>query len=166
MSGLRCGVLITENEAVLRAVDGLAYWACCSGDTQQLLSQMIADDAWTDGYLAENRRRLGDAYSRVTQSLEAIGIPYTKAEAGFFVLCDMRRFMTEVTWEAEDALWMTLLEEANINLTPGAACRVGEPGFMRLCFAGESTDVMLTGIERMGRVLQSLSDQKGVDSDA
>ena len=164
MSGLRCGVLITENEAVLRAVDGLAYWACCSGDTQQLLSQMISDDAWTDGYLAENRRRLGNAYSRVTQSLEVIGIPYSKAEAGFFVLCDMRRFMTEVTWEAEDALWMTLLTEANVNLTPGAACRVGEPGFMRLCFAGEPTDAMLTGIERMGRVLHSLSGDSSVDS--
>ena len=30
-SGLRCGVLVSENEAVLAAVDSLAYWACCSG---------------------------------------------------------------------------------------------------------------------------------------
>lgn len=43
-SGLRCGVLVTENEDVLRAVDGLAYWACCSGDTQWLLGELIRDD--------------------------------------------------------------------------------------------------------------------------
>ena len=153
MSGLRCGVLLSENEAVLNAVDGLAYWACCSGDTQQLLEQMIADDTWVDAYLAENRSRLGEAYTRATAALEAIDVPYFPAEAGFFVVCDMRRFMTEVSWAAEDALWRSLLETANINLTPGAACHIGEPGFMRLCFASEPTDAVVAGIERMGYVL-------------
>lgn len=153
MSGLRCGVLISENEAVLEAVDGLAYWAAVSGDTQQMLRQMIADREWVDGYVAENQRRLGDAHGRVIAALDSIGVPHYRAEAGFFVLCDMRSFMTEVTWEAEHHLWRTLLDDANVNLTPGAACRVGEPGFMRLCFAGEPTDAVLAGIERMSRVL-------------
>jgi aspartate/methionine/tyrosine aminotransferase len=130
MSGLRCGVLLTENEAVLSAVDGLAYWACCSGDTQQLLQQMIADDGWVDAYITENRRRLGDAYARVTAALDGVGVPYFPAEAGFFVVCDMRPFMTEIGWEAEHALWRSLLETANVNLTPGAAFHVGEPGFI------------------------------------
>ena len=30
-SGLRCGVLVTENEQVMQAVGSLAYWAACSG---------------------------------------------------------------------------------------------------------------------------------------
>jgi aspartate/methionine/tyrosine aminotransferase len=153
VSGLRCGVLVTENEVVLEAVDHLAYWACCSGYTQEMLRQMIADDEWVDEYLAENRRRLGDAYAATTAALDAIGIPYLPGEAGFFVLCDMRPFMSEVTWEAEHALWRRLLEEANVNLTPGAACRVGEPGFMRLCFTGEQTESVKIGLERVGRVL-------------
>ena len=114
---------------------------------------MIADDEWVDEYLAENRRRLGDAYAATTAALDAIGIPYLPGEAGFFVLCDMRPFMSEVTWEAEHALWRRLLEEANVNLTPGAACRVGEPGFMRLCFTGEQTESVKIGLERVGRVL-------------
>ena len=153
MSGLRCGVLLTENEAVLNAVDGLAYWACVSGDTQQLLQQMISDDEWVDGYLTENRRRLGEAYSRVTAALDSVGVRYFPAEAGFFILCDMRRFMTEINWEAEATLWRSLLETANVNLTPGSACHVGEPGFMRLCFTSEPTDAVVAGIERIGRVL-------------
>jgi aspartate/methionine/tyrosine aminotransferase len=154
MSGLRCGVLLTENEAVLNAVDGLAYWACCSGDTQQLLQKMIADDTWVDAYIAENQRRLGDAYTRVTAALDAINVPYFAAEAGFFLMCDMRRFMTEVSWAAEDALWRSLLETANVTLTPGAACHISEPGFMRLCFASERTDAVVAGIERFGHVLE------------
>jgi aspartate/methionine/tyrosine aminotransferase len=158
MSGLRCGVLFSENEVVLSAVDGLAYWACCSGDTQQLLKQMIADDTWVDAYIAENQRRLGDAYARVTAALEAINVPYFAAEAGFFLICDMRRFMPEVSWAAEDALWRLLLEAANVTLTPGAACHIGEPGFMRLCFASERTDAVVAGIERMGRLLEPVAE--------
>lgn len=55
VSGLRCGVLYSENEALLEAVDGLAYWACVSGDTQYLLGEMISDDAWEDDFVAENQ---------------------------------------------------------------------------------------------------------------
>jgi hypothetical protein len=40
-----------------------------------------------------------------------------------------------------------------VNLTPGAACRVAEPGFMRLCFAAVPTAVAVRAIERIGRVL-------------
>ncbi len=154
MSGLRAGVLLTENESVLGVVDSLAYWACCSGDTQQLLRQMIADDEWVDAFVAENGRRLADAYARVAAALDALGVPYYQAEAGFFVVCDMRPFMGEVSWEAEEALWRALLEQANVNLTPGAACHIGEPGFMRLCYASEPTDAVLAGIARFDRVLE------------
>lgn len=165
MSGLRCGVLFSENEAVLNAVDALAYWACCSGDTQQLLEQMIADDTWVDAYIAENRRRLGEAYTRVTAALDAIHVPYFAAEAGFFVVCDMRRFMTDVSWAGEDALWRSLLATANVTLTPGAACHIGEPGFMRLCFASERTDAVVAGIKRMGQLLDPDAERVTKDSE-
>jgi aspartate/methionine/tyrosine aminotransferase len=153
-SGLRCGVLVTENEALIAAVDSLAYWACCSGDTQFLLGQMISDDAWVDAYVAEMRDRLGAAYRSVTGALDEEGIPYMAAGAGFFFLCDMRPFMAEPTWEGERALWRRMLDEANVNLTPGSACRVAEPGFMRLCFASVPTDTALRAVHRLGSVLR------------
>ena len=153
-SGLRCGVLMSENPEVLSAVDALAYWACCSGDTQFMLGELISDDAWVDGYIEAMQSRLREAYRRTTAALDGAGIRYQPAEAGFFVLCDMRSFMDEVTWEEEDRLWRRILEEANVNLTPGAACHVGEPGFMRLCFAAEPTDVIVSGVQRLGRVVE------------
>lgn len=153
-SGLRCGVLVSENEAVMRAVEALAYWACCSGDTQYLLGAMISSDAWVDRYVATMRARLCEAYRRVAAALDGQGIPYLPSSAGFFLLCDLRRFLPEPTWEGERALWRRLLDDANVNLTPGAACRVGEPGFMRLCFAGVPTDTAVHAVGALGRALR------------
>lgn len=152
-SGLRCGVLVSENERVIKAVDSLAYWSCCSGHTQLLLSEMIADEAWVEGYIEAMQDRLRNAYERVGAALRSVGIPFLPASAGFFMVCDFREFLAEPTWEEEEALWNRLLNAANVNLTPGAACRNAEPGFMRLCFAGVSPEAAVVAVERMRAVL-------------
>lgn len=152
-SGLRCGVLLTENEGLRTAVDALAYWSCCSGDTQHLLTRMVRDEAWVDRYTASMQDRLRRAYRAIGAALTAESIPFLPAEAGFFVLCDLRRFLPAPSWEEEDRLWRRLLEEANVNLTPGSACRNREPGFLRLCFASVQPEVAEEGVRRIARVL-------------
>jgi 1-aminocyclopropane-1-carboxylate synthase len=152
-SGLRCGVLVTENDQVMRSVAALAYWSVVSGDTQHLLSEMLGDEAWLAAYISGMRSRLRNGYERTTAALDAAGIPFVAAEAGIFLLLDMRSFMAEISWEAEGALWRSILEEANVNLTPGSACRIGEPGFMRLCFAAQPPDVVALAVERIGSAL-------------
>jgi len=151
MSGLRAGVLYTENERVMAAVQALAYWACTSGDTQSLLQQILSDERWVDGYITENQRRLRDVYERVTAVLDSHGVKYLPAEAGLYFVLDVRSLMDELTWEAEDALWRELLDEHKINLTPGSACHNGEPGFMRLVFSSVSPQTAVAGAERLGR---------------
>ncbi len=152
-SGLRCGVLVSENQGVLAAIDGVAYWSSVSGDTQYLLEQLISDEEWMSGFIAENQRRLGNTYRQVTTVLDSFGIRHLPAGAGFFFLCDLREFMDQPSWESEATLWRRILDEAKVNLTPGAACRISEPGFMRLCFASEPIEAVLAGVERVGRVL-------------
>ena len=154
-SGLRCGVLVTENAGVMGAVDALAYWACCSGDTQHVLGALIADDAWVDGYVAAMRVRLGAAYRRTAAALDEQGIAHLPSEAGFFLLADLRAFLPEPTWAGERALWRRLLDETGVNLTPGSACRAAEPGFMRLCFAGVPTEVAEHAVRAIGRALRA-----------
>jgi aspartate/methionine/tyrosine aminotransferase len=149
MSGLRCGVLMTSNTDVRAAVTNLAYWSLVSGDTQHLLDTMLSDHAWTDDYLTTMRSRLAYSYSAVTTALDAAGIPYVPADAGLFVLCDLRGFLAEPTWDAERSLWKMIIDEANVNLTPGSACHIDEPGFMRLCFAAEPADVVVGAVERI-----------------
>jgi aspartate/methionine/tyrosine aminotransferase len=75
------------------------------------------------------------------------------AEAGFFVLVDLRRFLSSPTWEAEDQLWRRILNETRVNLTPGSACHVGEPGFFRLCYAGLPTETVEVGVQRIAQLL-------------
>jgi len=153
-SGLRCGVLVSENPRVMAAVDGLAYWACCSGDTQHLLGEMVADERWVDRYVAVTRDRLGRAYRDVTGELAEGRVGFVPAGAGFFVLLDLRPFLSEPTWEAEHALWWRLLEETGVNLTPGEALHAPEPGFARLCFAAVPTGLAVEGVRRMAALLR------------
>ena len=100
------------------------------------------------------RDGLRNANRRLTELLDDGGVPYVPAEAGVFTVLDLRSYLTEQTWEAERALWLQILEEAKVNLTPGAACHNGEPGFMRLCYARLPTATMEIGVERMLRMLK------------
>jgi aspartate/methionine/tyrosine aminotransferase len=152
-SGLRSGVLVSENQAVIDAVGGLAYWAACSGHTQHLLSELIADSAVVDAHIAATRAGLGQAYRAVTNALEEQGITYIAADAAFFLICDLRAHLSAPTFAAEDALWRRIVNEANVNLTPGEACRINEPGFFRLCYAAVETAAVEAAISRIGRVL-------------
>jgi len=152
-SGLRAGVMVSENRHVLDAAGALAYWAACSGHTQHLLSSLITDDAAVDAHIDATRRGLAQAYGRVTEVLDAFGIPYIAAEAAFFLICDLRRWLQAPTFAAEQALWRRMLDEANVNLTPGEACRISEPGFFRLCYAGEDTGLVTDAIKRLGMAL-------------
>ncbi len=155
-SGLRCGVLVTENPEIFKAVEAQAYWAVTSGDTQFMLGELISDEAWVDGYIKEMQSGLGEAYARVTDELTTAGISFIPGEAGFFFLCDMREYMAEPSWEAEEDLWRHILEEANVNITPGWAGHNAEPGFLRLCFASDPTDTVVAGVRRMAAVLENL----------
>ncbi|MFO7562325.1 MAG: aminotransferase class I/II-fold pyridoxal phosphate-dependent enzyme [Enhygromyxa sp.] len=152
-SGLRCGVLLSENTSVLQAVDGLSYWAACSGDTQHLLGELVADRPFVDDYLTKMRGRLAQTYARAVAALDVQRIRYIPAEAGIFVLCDLRPYLDEPTFEAEDRLWRRIVDEAKVNLTPGSACRIAEPGFFRLCYAAVPEEAVIEGIARIGRVL-------------
>jgi len=152
-SGLRAGVLVSENQDVLTVVDGLAYWACCSGHTQFVLGEMISDETFVNRYVGEMQARLGKSYRAVCDALSTHGIEYFRSDAGFFLLLDLRRFLKTASWEAEHELWLFLLARTNVSLTPGSACRIAEPGFMRLCFAAVPLEVAVVGVEKIGRAL-------------
>lgn len=152
-SGLRCGVLLSENAKVIQAVDQLAYWCACSGHTQHLLGQLVADTPAVDAWIERMRAGLRSARDHVTAGLERIGVPYLHADAGFFVMCDLRGYLDQPTWAAERALWRRLVDDAHVNMTPGEACRVCEPGFFRLCYAAVPRAALDVALRRIGDVL-------------
>jgi aspartate/methionine/tyrosine aminotransferase len=156
-SGLRCGVLYSENAALLQAVDGLAYWAACSGDTQWLLGRLVSDHQFVDMYIERMQAQLRSIYTLVCAALDRHAIAHIPAQAGFFLICDLRPWLDEPTFAAEQRLWRRLVDEAKVNLTPGAACRIAEPGWFRLCFASVPLEAVLAAIERIAFVLANRS---------
>lgn len=152
VSGLRCGVLITENDRLRRAVTSQAVWSGVSGLTQNLYAELLADRGWTDGFIDEMRRRLGSAHDVAVSALENEGIAHWRAEAGFFVMIDLRGHLAEPTFEAERDLWLRMVD-GGVNLTPGSACRSSEPGLFRLCFAATPIESIPLGVDRIAAVL-------------
>ena len=153
VSGFRAGVLYSENDQIRQLAQTVAYWHVVSGDTQHLLGEMVADQEWVSSFVTENQKRLGDAYRATKSALDEMGIASFESAAGFFLVADFRRFLHEPTFEAERELWRRILDEADVNLTPGSSLRCEEPGFFRICFASQPIEYALEGINRLKPVL-------------
>ncbi len=154
LSGFRVGALHTRNPEVRAIAERLGRLASPSSDTQAVLRDLLADTAWTDAFLTESRTRLGTAYRRTTEALDAAGIAYLPATAGLFVYLDLRPFLPEPTFEAERALADQIFTEARVHLTPGAAFHTPVPGYFRLCFA-TTPPAVPTAIARLAHLLTS-----------
>lgn len=152
LSGLKVGVLHTVDPQVRAAARALAYLAPVSTDTQALLCDLLADEAWVDELLAVSRDRLAGAYGEVTAALTAAGIGYVPASGGHFVWVDLRSALPEPTFEAEVALWRRFFDTARVNISPGAMFHCTEPGWFRLCFATHAA-VLREGVARLAREL-------------
>ena len=139
-SGLRAGVAVTSNDDVLASMRQHAMFSVVSGDTQHLLTTMLDDTAWLDRYLDTMRMRLAESYRITIEALEQHDFGFVPADGGMFVFADLRRALSQQSWEAEEQLWWQILDSTGINLTPGSACRSPVPGFMRICYATEPPD--------------------------
>ena len=116
---------------------------------------MIGDREWLATYISTNRRRLRANYDAVSGALRANDIAFSASHAGFFLVADLRRFLpATATFADEAALWRRLLNEANVNLTPGADMRCAEPGFFRVCFASIDAAHCVVAIDKIIKVLR------------
>ncbi|CUU58967.1 1-aminocyclopropane-1-carboxylate synthase [Parafrankia irregularis] len=155
LPGLKIGVLCSPDPQVCAAARALAYFAATSTDTQALLRDLLADREWVIGFLAESRRRLGRAYRSAAGLLTVAGIPFVPVEAGFSLWVDLRGWLTEPTFAAEDELWARILDEARVNVLPGRLFASPDPGWFRLCFA-TAPAVVSQGVDRIARLLGGL----------
>mmetsp|Transcript_23136 Transcript_23136/g.32340 ORF Transcript_23136/g.32340 Transcript_23136/m.32340 type:complete len:218 (-) Transcript_23136:150-803(-) len=152
-SGLRCGVLYSENEQVLKSAKKLNDLCQISSHTQYALTKVLKDKEWVRTFLEESNSRLHSRYREVKQAFEAQGLRVLPAEAGLFCWIDMRKWMKSRTWEAELELYSALQNEAKLLMTPGFSMRTEEPGFFRCCYATyrPAFDEALVRIEEFGK---------------
>ncbi|XP_039723453.1 1-aminocyclopropane-1-carboxylate synthase-like protein 1 isoform X1 [Pteropus medius] len=161
MSGLRFGMLYTENQEVATAVASLCRYHGLSGLVQYQMAQLLRDHDWINQvYLPENHARLKAAHTYVSGELRALGIPFLSRGAGFFIWVDLRKYLPELTFEGEMLLWRKFLDN-KVLLSAGKAFECKEPGWFRLIFSDKAHRLRL-GMQRVRQVLESQS-QKAED---
>ncbi|KAK9811667.1 hypothetical protein WJX72_008020 [[Myrmecia] bisecta] len=134
-SGLRVGALLTQNKQLHALFMNLTYFCAVPNHTQYAVAAMLEDQAFVADFLAQNARRLGQAYGTLAGALDAVGVPYSPAVGAMFAWVDLRQALTEPTWEAEMAFWRRLVDEQGLVITPGKDCHAAQPGFFRICYA-------------------------------
>jgi len=137
MSGIRAAVLYSENAALHGAMGNIGYFNCISHQTQHTLAGVLEKDggAAIDGVLSTLRGDLRDQYTCFSAHLERLGIAYVPSCAGLFTCVNLRQYLEEDSWEGEVKLQQRVFEECKAVLTPGADCKMHEPGWFRCCWA-------------------------------
>ncbi|XP_062950011.1 1-aminocyclopropane-1-carboxylate synthase-like protein 1 [Cynocephalus volans] len=156
MSGLRFGTLYTENKDVATAVASLCRYHGLSGLVQYQMAQLLRDRDWINQvYLPENHARLRAAHTYVSEELRALGIPFLKRGAGFFIWVDLRKYLPKSTFEEEMLLWRRFLDN-KVLLSFGKAFECKEPGWFRFVFSDKAHRLCL-GMQRVRQVLEGKS---------
>ena len=159
-SGLRVGILLSHNAALLSALDNVGYFSAASNPVQDALALALAEGPqggsgsgghcqWVDEFLAQNCARLREARDVVCSALEGAGVPHVRPSAGLFVWLDLGAWLEAPTFEAERSFTEALFA-AGLLMTPGEACHSPTPGCFRCCFAWHSElGSLRVGMERL-----------------
>ncbi|GAB2279595.1 acetyl-CoA synthetase [Dionaea muscipula] len=156
LPGFRVGAIYSNDPAVVAAATKMSSFGLVSSQTQYLLSAMLSDSKFTESYLVENKKRLKQRRDKFVSGLERAGIRCLKANAGLFCWVDMRHLLTSTTFEAEMELWMKIVYQVRLNISPGSSCHCSEPGWFRVCFANMSEQTLAFAMQRIEDFVASL----------
>lgn len=154
-SGLRTGLLLSHNKALLAALDNVGYFTTVSNDTQDTLASLISDSAWIDSFIASNHAALREAHAAVAASLARLRLPVAPATSGMFVWVSLAELLSEPSWAAERALTNDLFADAKLVFTPGEAMHAATPGKYRICYAWGSADALREALLRLERFVNA-----------
>ncbi len=154
LSGLKTGVAHSTNSQVLSALHSLSYFSPVSTHTQNLLAELLNNEAGLTEVLFANRRRLRESYEFLTAQLAKYKIEYMKSQAGLFLLLDLRAYLDSKTFDAEHTVWEKLFYQGKVSTSPGSVFHIEEPGFFRICFA-RPKEILEEGVARMARILNA-----------
>mmetsp|Transcript_62404 Transcript_62404/g.122567 ORF Transcript_62404/g.122567 Transcript_62404/m.122567 type:complete len:521 (+) Transcript_62404:134-1696(+) len=164
VSGFRVGVLWSQNQTLLAAMQSAAVFSSVPGPVQAMVADVLSDDAFMASYIRENSARLSRSCRTVTGRLEALGLPVTRAEAGMFVWADFRPLLplvrhkdSEGAGALESALYEALLAKPwGLCLTPGMSQHAKEAGFFRICYAFVSPAVLSVALDKIEAFVKQL----------
>lgn len=155
-NGLRLGLIISKNKPLHHAMSSIVPFSWPSAPADVLWSTILEDKEWLEWYLAENRKRLGDAYQALTRILDRYGIEYIKgSSAGFFLWCNFS-FATATTQDvpslAEDQRLNKRILRGGVYLATSQGFQGEKNGWYRVTFSLPRKLLML-GLGRLLSVL-------------
>jgi aspartate/methionine/tyrosine aminotransferase len=161
ISGFRVGLLYSHNAALLEAYENLNLSHTVSNHTQWLLQHLLTDDDFMTSYVAENQRRLTEAYAVVVGALKRLDIPYVPSRGSLFVWIDLSEFMVGDSEQADLALWQELYRTSGVLLTPGVGFGHTKKGLFRVVYPCVSMEELSVAMERLGAFVQAKRQRQG-----
>jgi aspartate/methionine/tyrosine aminotransferase len=147
-SGLRVGVLYTQNSALLAALSATNDAMMASNLTQYALQRVIEDRPFLDMFFRENRVRLLQSLDFLRDQLNSLGVRMHRTEGAIFAFCDFSRFLPVQTFAAERELFARLAGNG-VLFTPGESCHCPRPGYFRVCYAFVSFEALQEACRRL-----------------
>eukprot|EP01050_Picozoa_sp_SAG11_P022891 SAG11_NODE_4443_length_1893_cov_1.060758_2_plen_185_part_00 len=164
---LRVGCLISQPSSLLAVSRAMGRFSAVSAHTMSALTPLLSETAFVDTYMLENRKALARRHAAFWAAAEAHGLPLGRSlpsEAGLFVWLDLREFMPDHTYEAEEQLWRNILEHSHINITRGEGCLAPEPGWFRVCICHLDDNMFSIAIARLFSALEQLQPEAAPQS--
>jgi len=158
-SGMRVGVLVSQNKQLLEAVKGCSVIMQVPSMVQEVAAYILNDTDFMIHYINENSHRLQISYGILETGLAALGIPLVPANSGLFAFADFRALISLLSVssavEGERAL-NRLIIERGIVFTPGEVCHSVESGFFRICYAWVSVDALHEMLRRLRLLVEDI----------
>lgn len=163
LSGLRVGAAYSENTEILQPMQKLNDLCQISSQTQvwteTMLTKMIDGQTWSSAFRQENHRRLETRCAALTACLDECGIPYLTPTSGLFCWIDLSGHLPsdpgKSDSERERELYLSLVKDFGLLLTPGDSMHNERPGFFRIVFTAASDEEFALGLERFRKFAQA-----------
>ena len=163
LSGLRVGAAYSENMDIRLPMQKLNDLCQISSQTQvwteSTLTKMQDGKSWTSVFRQENHRRLNARCEALTACLDECGIPYLLPSAGLFCWIDLSSHLPTdpkmTDSERERELYLKLVKEFGLLLTPGDSMRNERPGFFRIVYTAASEEEFNLGLDRFRKFAQA-----------
>ncbi|KAK4050295.1 hypothetical protein OIV83_003616 [Microbotryomycetes sp. JL201] len=136
-NGIRIGLMtVQHNKEAYEATASLA-WPMKLSSPADIIFSALLNSADLPDYIKRNQEALKQSYTRATQWLKQRSIPYTPAQAGHYILIDLRGYTARFKDVAEADLdgeieLLNRMVDAGVYLGPGHSYFCPEPGFFRL----------------------------------
>lgn len=136
LGGFKIGYFYTENQELLNAFKGVAYFHTPSTHTQLLCANILRDQSFINSLIHKNIQRLGSCFEKIENGiLKEVCDHYTRPTNCFFTFINLSSLMLKLGLTDEIQMFHHLLTKMKINMLPGAY--FGYPGrnYFRLCYA-------------------------------